>query len=257
MGLERKTGVPTFVEQVEALYRRHEHHILPFVGRAFSIPSRTDLRVLTIGINAYISPKDWHPERNQPHPEWLRGWFANGRHRFDRRVLKDATELARQLVPVVPAFAGLGFAGRDSIFHTNAIKVYVPEAKGKHAHQLEDADFERHVPQWHDELRMMSDAGVLPHLVLVFGGPFWRYAWPAFHPAHQASRAGLEVTGYQAGAGEAAHWATRVTIAKQGAQHELLLVRLRHPSGRTPKGSPRWLMDNTDFRTLLRERVKD
>src|SRR5689334_7962290 len=86
-----------FADRIEKIYQRHPHHILPFIGSAYTTPSASDLRVMTIGINSYVSPKDWAPEQNRPHPAWLRGWFAEGKHRFFARVLKETAHLVQRL----------------------------------------------------------------------------------------------------------------------------------------------------------------
>jgi hypothetical protein len=68
---------------IEALYRGHgARHLLPFIGRAFDTPKANELRVVVVGINACLSPKDW---RAAP-PDvgtWFRNWWTDAGHGKD------------------------------------------------------------------------------------------------------------------------------------------------------------------------------
>jgi hypothetical protein len=149
-------------------------------------------------------------------------------------------------------FHGRRFHGRDSTYITNAIKVYLPASKGKVAAQLGPADFERHRHQWHQELQVMAEHRVLPHLLIVFGQPPWATAWEAFCPSLSGTRSGLAVRSYRNPSGPSHHHANRIVIeGGDGQVHDLLLVRLRHPAGRSPTGSPSWLLRQPDLRALV------
>lgn len=97
----------------------------------------------------------------------------------------------------------------------------------------------------------MAQHGALPHLLVVFGEPPWETAWQAFCPSPTGTKSGLVVTSYRNPAGAAHHHANLIGVGLDGGRHDLLLVRLRHPSGRTPKGSPSWLLKQADFRGLV------
>lgn len=82
--------------------------------------------------------------------------------------MKNVAALAGALTADGVIFQGRRFHGQESLYATNAVKVYLPASTGKQA-QLNPADFERHRDQWHQELQAMRQHGVLPHLVVVFG----------------------------------------------------------------------------------------
>lgn len=103
---------------------------------------------MTIGINAYLSPVDWSSQ----HPAWFAGWFRDGRHKFDRTVARDANTIASALVTTSEYFSGLTYEGKEKIFHTNAVKAFMPEAEGKRSDQLTREQYEDHVSTWHAEL---------------------------------------------------------------------------------------------------------
>jgi hypothetical protein len=62
----------SFIQQVESVYAsKGERHILPFVGSAFDRGGGS-LRVVLVGINTYISPRDWDPPEQRRQAEWFR-----------------------------------------------------------------------------------------------------------------------------------------------------------------------------------------
>lgn len=236
-----------FHAEIRELYGR-ENGIQPFIGDTFASGEPSALRVMTIGINAYLSEDDW----SRQNPEWFSGWFREGRHRFDRTVAADAATVANALVAEPSPFAGLTYRGKESIFHTNAVKVYMPESSGKRSDQVERRDYERCVPTWHAELDTMAKHGVLPHVILVFGRPFWEWAWQAFHPTTRPRFAHLEVHELRSAPGPGHHFANRGEIEGAGGRHTFALLGLRHPAARaTSKASPEWLLSLPALRALL------
>ncbi len=171
-----------------AYTRENKNGILPFIGDTFASGEPGALRVMTIGINAYLSEADWARQ----HPEWFSGWFKDGVHKFDRTVAADAATIANALADT-SYFTGLTYRGKENIFHTNAVKFYMPESRGKHSNQVTREDYQRCAPTWHAELDVMAKHGVLPHIVIVFGQPFWEWAWQAFHPRTRPSFAHLKL----------------------------------------------------------------
>ncbi len=100
----------------------------------------------------------------------------------------------------------------------------------------------------------MAEAGVLPQVIAIIGHPFWKYACESFRVSPPFKR--FSVTGYRWCNGKSLHFANRITLESDRGRHELLLVRLRHPSaarhapsrpGRTPIGLPQWLFEQADF----------
>lgn len=165
-------------------YDSRESAINPFIGRAFEDAEAGALRVMTIGINAYLNSADWPNQK----PGWFAAWFDEGKNPFDRAVARDASTVASSLVSDSRLFAGLAFRGKASIFHTNAIKTYLPEAIGKRSDQISPQRYVGHRATWHAEFEIMARHGVLPHVVIVFGRPFWAWAWQAFHRQYRPHR---------------------------------------------------------------------
>jgi hypothetical protein len=231
--------------QLEAIYTRHEHAVLPYIGAAFQQPDERDLRVMAIGINAYISAKDWPPKAH-----WMRDWFEQRKPRFYQRVFKEAAQLAAAVTAPSMMFEGRVFDPQRCLLGTNAVKTYLPEAEGKRAEQLTAEHFAQHDLQWRDELQLLAEAGVAPHVILIFGAPFWEHAWKAFHPEHTSLRAPIAVRSFRAAWGDAPHRLNRITLDLAGRPHDLLLVRLMHPAGRSMMGSARWLVGRSAFREL-------
>lgn len=237
--------------RLEEIYARHPHHIAPFVGAAFTEPQPRDLRVMAVGINAYIGADAWQPAKGTPAPDWFRGWFRGLTHRFHKGVKRDADALTAALTVSGAHCDGLQARGLESFFVTNAIKVYLPAAVGKHAHQLTDAHFEQHLEQWHDELDALAEAGVLPHIVAIFGAPFWRWACAAFRAPQTARYRHLRVHAYEPAGGACLHYANLLRVEGAAGPQKVLLVRMRHPSSRQSTATPKWLLKRPEFRALV------
>jgi len=239
----------TFEQAVRDIYAVHPNHIFPYVGARYLDPDPAALRVLALGINAYVSAAHWPADG--PSPTWFGSWFEKAKYRYQRRVLKDVAALAGALTTDGAIFHGRRFHGPGSVYATNAVKVYLPESTGKKAAQVGPEHFERHREQWHRELQTMAQHGVLPHLLVVFGELPWPTAWQAFSPSPTETKSGLVVRSFHNAKGPSQHHANLIGVELEGGrQHELVLVRLRHPSGRTPKGSPSWLLKQPDFKGL-------
>lgn len=215
--------------------------IHPHIGGAFLAPAEDSLRILAVGINSYLDA----PADASPHPGWFAGWFTEQRHRYTRRLWRDLKVLAETLTAPGARFASKRFRGMDSVFLTNAIKVYLPSSEGKRADQLTDAHFAKHLGQWRGELDAMAEAGALPHVVAIIGAPFWGRACASLsEPSAFEHFAVRESRGY---GGPLQHFLRSVEVEAPQGLHELLLVRVRHPAARTTIGSPRWLAGESDF----------
>ncbi len=215
--------------------------IHPHIGGAFLLPADDSLRILAVGINSYLDA----PADASPHPGWFAGWFTEQRHGFTRRLWRDLKVLAETLTAPGARFAAKRFQGMDSVFLTNAIKVYLPSSEGKRADQLTDAHFAKHLGQWHGELDAMAEAGALPHVIAIIGAPFWGRACASLSEPSAFERFAVrESRGY---GGPLQHFLRSVKLEAPQGSHELLLVRVRHPAARTAIGSPRWLAGESDF----------
>ena len=239
---EGGTTEATLVQRIETIYAQYPHHILPYIGAAYSDPRADDLRVLALGIKAYVSARDWPPR-----PDWFRSWIESRRYRYQKRLASEVQVLADALTDST-MFAGKTYDAARCLYATNAVKVYVPEERGKQAAGLTEADFAPHVEQWHEELRALDDAGAMPHVIAVFGRVCWPYAWQAFHPKLHGERQG--VVDFEPITRDAPHRINRVVVHR-GSRHELLLVGLRHPSRGARTGTARWLASTNALRDTI------
>jgi len=234
---------------IQTHYAKYPHRIAPFIGGAFEQPDEAQLRLMTIGINSYISPKDWDVAKGHPHPAWFSGWFRNLRHRFDKGVRRESQHVAQALAARVARFAGKRLVFPESWFHTNAIPYFMTEAEGTRAAQIGSDVFTRHVRDALAQLTMMAERGALPHVIAIFGTPFWQPLCAELH-ADARSRTPRLARAIQPAAGASRHYANRLVLRAGDDEHEVLLVRLRHPAARTNIGSARWLLAQPDFCAL-------
>lgn len=242
------TGNAGLATAITEIYSKRDDHILPFVGSAFERPTAEQLRVVVVGINSYVSEKDWH----KINPAWFAGWFEHSSHRFYKSAKEQATSLAAALAERAEWPRGQKIVWPDSFYATNAIKTYLPEADGKRADQVSPELFEQHAATWRDELDAMAEHGALPHLIVIFGEPFWRHAWSAFKPPHVDAYNQLRVLDYRHTEGPSLHFVNRLRLGDASGEQTTLLVRLRHPSSRTRKGSVSWLLAQEDFWSLVK-----
>lgn len=237
--------------EILRLYDAFENPIHPSIGQTFERADKGGLRVMTLGINAYLSPKDWPNQK----PTWFASWFIEGTNPFDRGVARDAATIANALTTNSELYSDLAFRGKDSIFHTNAVKSYVPEAIGKRSDQISPQDYLRHLDAWHAELDILAKHGVLPHVVVVFGRTFWEWAWQAFHPRYRPDSTYVKVHTFAPAKGEALHHANLIDLEDAGGRHNLALLGVRHPAARAAsKATPEWILSLPDVRKLLRFR---
>jgi hypothetical protein len=127
--------VTTFQTEVETLYGAHgEHHILPFVGRAYETPTSTEFRVAAIGFNSYVSPEHW-PERASDASRWVREWWRHagqptGSHHFYHDAFREVVALS-SFVNSAPAWSHLEVelspTAKGSLYATNTLKVHTDE----------------------------------------------------------------------------------------------------------------------------------
>jgi hypothetical protein len=122
----------SFAARAEGVVSALPHHILPYVGDAFEHPVAGDVRVMAVGINAYVSEGDDWASQN---PAWFRGWFEKTEHRFYPRVKSEAMRLA-STVGESSAFSQRTATWPRSFYGTNAIKSYLPKSIGKRASQV-------------------------------------------------------------------------------------------------------------------------
>jgi len=66
-------------------------------------------------------------------------------------------------------------------YGTNAVKTFLG-AEGKTTQGMSAADFQKYAGDWHRELDVMAEHGVLPHLIVVLGEQIWELMWRSFYP---------------------------------------------------------------------------
>lgn len=214
--------------------------IRPFIGTAFSGPEGVALRILAVGVNAYGDAHHVHdPNR------WALG-FRRQEWVYQRRVLADIKALAAGLVGS-PVVGGRPFLGMESVYLTNAVKRWLPNAK--QAHTVAEPWFEEGVPVFEAELAALAAADRLPHVVLVVGQRPWGYVCPAFRP----DRAGWSARYTHMGSSNPLfHYLNVIEVREAGATRPLLLTRIRHSSASHWKRgwTPSRLLGEATFRRV-------
>jgi hypothetical protein len=236
----------SLLDEVQAVYQGAQDGgsiaIQPFVGTAFTQGTGA-LRIVCVGINSYISPKDWP----RILPEWFASWFRQQKYKFAKGAAKAGATVGEALQS-----AGWGrFDGLESCWTTNAIKTYLPEATGKNAHQVPPEAFDRDATIWRRELDLMAAHDVLPHAVVVLGEPQW---WPtcrAFRPQEGWAYDHLKLAAYQTTEGPLFHHLNRVTVEVKGAQRSLLVVRVPHPAAFGAKPRAEDIVAHPDFQRVV------
>lgn len=232
----------SFHEEATGIYDQlGEDRIHPFIGEAFASPAGGDLRIVAVGINSYVDAGDW-PNR---HPGWLASWFRNGEHRFYPAVWSEAEVMA---AAVASAFPQVRFRGKESIYVTNAVKVYVPGAEGKRSDQISDAQLDEYSWVWRAELDLMAKHAVLPHVVLVFGEPQWRHVWEPLKAGHFDN---FLVQKYQPAGEELFHRCNSLSVLGTFGRQPVLLLRVTHPAARTDRWRAAELAAHPEFGKAL------
>ncbi|MCB9520803.1 MAG: hypothetical protein H6698_09375 [Myxococcales bacterium] len=201
-------------------------HIEPFVGSDYDRPNDRRLRVLAIGINAYISEKDFAG----CHPQWFSAWAERGEHRFSGGVQREVRALADALCDQA-SDQQLGFDVRTGLYLTNAVKRFLPATMGKRASQVDAAWFDEGRAIWDQELRLLAAHGALPHAVVVFGADAWEPTWRVLADLCSDPSADSFVE-YRpmARSSDLFHRLNVVKVLEGRGARNLALVRLDHPA---------------------------
>lgn len=192
--------------------------IHPFIGRAFTDGDGAALRVMAIGVNAYGESHHVHePGR------WALG-FRRQEWTYQRRVLADLGALAQGLAGSAVT-GGRRFRGIESVYLTNAVKRWLPNAKK--AHTVAEEWFVEGAPVLDAELAALATVERLPHVVVVVGARPWGYVHPAFRPAKASWAATYTHLGPK---NRLFHYLNLVEVREAGTLRPLLLLRIRHSS---------------------------
>lgn len=249
----------TFADEIEMLYREHgSRHIQPFIGDAFRLALPGRARVAAVGINAYLSDKDWrdteHARKDEVHG-WFRAFWREEKHTFYKRGYGEVTALGHSLAGS-ELFTGLEFdeapSTKPCLYATNAIKNFL-EQELVDSTKLDPGLLAEHTETWRRELDAMAKHGVFPHVVVVFGALIWPPMWQVFHKDSARPFQHFNVTAYESldSADPAYHHVNRLGIDTTSGPQSTLLVRVAHPS-RPAQHSAKWLLGQPSFRTLAR-----
>lgn len=209
--------------------------IHPFVGAAFTSTGESELRLMAIGINAYVDLED----KCRVGAASFGEWFANGEYPYQRAAWKTLDVLARELVSGNYGLEHLSHTGKRSVYLTNAIKTYLSTTVGKRAEQIGQAQYDAHLPTFREELRVLAENGAFPHAIVVIGAPFWGRSCDIL--ALGASFGPARIVGHSAFPGRLLHHANRLTVENGERTSTVWHLRVRHPAARSRKGSPEWL----------------
>jgi hypothetical protein len=249
---------PAVLDAIRAIYARRpaqtvlpDHApIEPFIGRAFLQSRSADLRILMVGVNAYVDDAEW--DRKPPQPRWFRSWFAEGTWRFYRRAAKDAKILGTELPKLSPEFASKALYDKEGLYVTNFVKTYVRTSLGKREGQL-GHELVHWTDHWAAEVEALAAYDVLPHAIVIYSKRVWDCAWRPLLRAFKEPRncEALRVHEYEP-MRHPEHFANRLVVSGAAGRRQLLaLLRLRHPSSRGTEGKPEWLLSQPELRQFL------
>jgi hypothetical protein len=99
-------------------------------------------------------------------PSWFPAMFAEQEHRLRKAVLRQVARLGRALVGSQIA-SGRAYAEEDLVYHTNAVKPWVPMSTGKCVHRGPELLFAEGRPIVRAELDALVAGRVRPDLFVV------------------------------------------------------------------------------------------
>ena len=215
--------------------------IRPFLGAAFGEAESNALRVMAIGLNAHCRADE------SPTGDHWRSGVAGDRWHFARQLRRDLRALTTG-IEGARTLGGRRYAAPDSLYLTNAVKRWLPDAQDARA--VEERWFEEGAAVLQAELAALHAAGRLPHLVVVAGARAWAQVWPAFSPSRAPWAERYDA---QAETSPLRHFLNVVTVQEAGGVRPLLLLRLRHPAAaRWDQGmSPKRLLAQPDLRRAV------
>ncbi|HPB09479.1 MAG TPA: hypothetical protein PK802_07310 [Candidatus Cloacimonadota bacterium] len=251
----------TFAEQILALYKQHGRmHLVPFIGDAYHNPKPGDFRVIALGINAYLSKKDYDTAPEDV-GQWFRNWWRDAAHGEDTwpyysTAYIESDGLAQGL-RMSRYFRGLNYvsdpAGKPCLYATNAIKVFLPE-QHKDAATISTELLRPSTQTWHQELDLMAQYRVFPHLVVVFGEVIWEWIWKSFSAEYAPRYEHFQIQEYSPCARSDSpvfHRANRVRVATSQMEQTVFLVRPDHPAWlHVHQRGAQWLLEQADIQIL-------
>lgn len=220
--------------------------IHPYIGARYFEPGV--LRVMVVGINAYIAAKD------QPKPDWFRNEFdlVRGQKRhadgslpwlFNRRVADEIVGIGEALVGT-DHFHGLASVGLDGAYITNAVKAYLPHSEGARASDVGDDVLDRYHATWLEECRLLAETP--PHAIVVLGERWW-WPWACSTFMRDGSRPAW-ATGYRT---LKRRRVSIVTVTTAEGSYSMPLMRVDHPAARRKRVTGAELAASEAFRAYF------
>lgn len=201
--------------------------IRPWVGGHFEAPVAHCVRVLTVGINSYLSESD-----EPGHPGWFPAWVEKREHRYFPMMQDEAARIGEALAR--HAGGGHSYTGPDGLYATNAVKRFLPYDGGRHARDVDERWFDEGARTWRAELLLLAEHGALPQAIVVFGLAAWEPTWRPLAELCAEEWASEFLAYRPMEAGHAwFHRVNRVDVRDAGADaRTMLVVRLDHPAAR-------------------------
>lgn len=145
--------------------------VLPFIENTYF--NKNVLRVMHVGMNAYTRDLDFVKMQNsefaKTSSEWWRSWAS-----------EDKWPIHQWMSHNHNAFS----AYCPSQYRCNAVKIWMPESRGKQERLVANEVFEEAKRSMKGEFDLLSDIGVRPDVVVCYGGQAWRSVWPYFFEKH-------------------------------------------------------------------------
>lgn len=227
--------------------RNNGKHIRPFIGSDYLDKSPESLRIMALGINSYVGESDW----NNVDPKWFYGWAKNGTHRFFSTVHSDINSLANSLMERSKYLSGKHFKICKSLYFTNAVTQYLLESEGKKSENVQEIYFQEGAKRWKQELDILAENNVFPHIIVIFSQQFWDYAWKAFGRSENTSKyRNFSVNKFTSTKGACRHYLNHINVDINGQQQSVLLLRCHHPSAIGRSKVPKWLLEQPAFREI-------
>ena len=135
----------------------HRVPLLPFVDENYF--ESDSLKVMHLGINAYVGERDWADAKED---SW-RGWARNDRYKFHKWMSKNQA-----------AFSNFSSAS----YRTNLVKIFLPASTGKIATDVSQKILDKSQELLKDEIKLLQHLQVLPDIILCYGRKAWDGMWP-------------------------------------------------------------------------------
>ena len=229
--------------------RNNGKHIRPFIGSDYLNSSPDSLRMMAVGMNAHIKKSDW----DEVSPEWFYGWAKDGkgnqRHKFFPTVHEEVKEFASFLLKNSTYFSGKHFSIHKSLYLTNAVTQYLLDSEGKESKDVKKIHVQEGAKRWKEELEILAENDVFPHVIVIYGRLFWDDAWKTFGKYENTSKYNnFSVNEYNSTEGECWQFLNQVKVSIKGKEQIVLLIGCHHPAYRRKrKIVPEWFFEQQVF----------